>query len=171
MSIYLSVFLTASTCDSAVLTKTRFDVRETADATVPSTWPSEQNLLSRAALKDQKALCNGWVITMVADNRSTLIYFYSSEYLTASTCDSAVLTKTRFDERETADATVPSTLLLEHNFSCLKDSLLRSFSLSSVFQQATPVICKIAIQVLILTILNLAHPYKQVLVRHGLTRL
>ena len=40
-------------------------------------------------------------------------YFYSSGVLGGSTCDSRLLTKTRFDEHETADATVPSTLLLE----------------------------------------------------------
>ena len=147
------------------------DERGTADATVPSTWRLKQNLRRSAALKEQKTQCNGWVMTMMVEDYSTPIYFYSSAYLTASTSDSGVLTKTRFDVRETADATVPSTWRLKHNFSCLKDSLLRSFSLSSVFQQATPVICKIAIQVLILIILNLAHPYSQVLVRHGFKRL
>jgi hypothetical protein len=55
------------------------------------------------------------VMTMGADNRSTLIYFYLSAYLSASTCDSGLLTKTRFDVRETADATVPSTWPSEQN--------------------------------------------------------
>jgi hypothetical protein len=75
---YLSADLSASTCDSGVLTKTRFDVRETADATVPSMWPSEQNLRRRSALRDQKALCNGWVMTVVAAHscQSTRVYFW-----------------------------------------------------------------------------------------------
>ena len=116
--------MTASTCDSRLLTKTRLDGRETADATVPSTWPSEQNLRRRAALKDQKALCYGRVMTMMAEDYSTPIYFYSTAYLTALTSDSGVLTKTRFDVREAADATVPSTWPSEQNLrrrAALKD--------------------------------------------------
>ena len=70
---YLSTYLSASTWDSEVLTKTRLDERGTADATVPSTWLLKQNLLSRAALKEQKTQCNGWVMTMMAEDYSTLI--------------------------------------------------------------------------------------------------